>query len=161
MAGRGQRRNGAEVARVLRGVVLDAAPVVSMLLNDAAAGDVARELRDAGPLRISVVNVTEVVDVLRRVHEVPASDVETAIERFLDEVAQPVVATREHAARAADIRARHYHRRDRDLSLADCFVIATAGADAAIATSDGAVARVARAEGLEVLALPGARGRRP
>jgi predicted nucleic acid-binding protein len=47
------------------------------------------------------------------------------------------------------------------VSLADCFVIATAEPGDTIATSDSAVARVARAEGLDVLALPNARGRRP
>jgi rRNA-processing protein FCF1 len=84
-----------------------------------------------------------------------------AVDRFLAEVARPVAASREHATRAADIRARHYHWRDRDLSLADCFVIAAARPGDAVATSDSAVAHVARAEGLDVLALPNARGRRP
>jgi uncharacterized protein with PIN domain len=157
----GQCRDGAQVARALRGVALDAGPVVSLLLDDPAAGDVAQELRHAGPLRISVVNVAEIVDVLRRVHRVSAAETSRAVDRFLDEVAQPVTASREQATLAADLRARHYHRRDRDLSLADCFVIAAARPGDAIATSDRAVAQVARAEGMDVLALPNPRGLRP
>ena len=49
----------------------------------------------------------------------------------------------------------------RAFSLADCFVIAVAEPGDTVATSDRAVALVARAEGLDVLALPNARGRRP
>jgi len=149
------------VARVLRGVVLDAGPVVSLLLDDPAAGEIASVLRAAGPLRISVVNVAEIIDVMRRVHRASPASASTAVDRFLDEVAQSVTATREQATRAADVRARYYRRRDRDVSLADCFVIAAARPGDTIATSDRAVAHVARAEGLDVLALPNARGRRP
>jgi uncharacterized protein with PIN domain len=135
--------------------------VVSLLLDDPAAGEIASALREAGPLHISVVNVAEALDVIRRVHRVSAEAAVSAVGRFLDEVARSVAATREQAERAADIRARHYHRRDRDVSLADCFVIAAAEPGDTVATSDRAVAFVARAEGLDVLALPNARGRRP
>ena len=149
------------MARALRGVVLDAGPVIDLLLDAPSAGEIAGALRDAESLRISVVNVAEVIDVTRRVHGASAEDAASAVDRFLDEVARPVAATREQAERAADIRARYYHRRDRDVSLADCFVIAAAEPGDAVATSDAALARVARAEGLDVLALPNARGRRP
>jgi uncharacterized protein with PIN domain len=149
------------VARALPGVVLDAGPVVDLLLGEPSAGEIASALGHAESLRISVVNVAEVIDVTRRVHGASAELAAMAVDRFLDEVARPVAATREHAARAADIRVRHYHRRDRDLSLADCFVIAAAEPGDTVATSDRAVAHVARAEGLDVLALPNARGRRP
>ena len=149
------------MARALRGVVLDAGPVIDLLLDEPSAVEIATAIRDAKSLRISVVNVAEVIDVTRRVHGVSAEDALSAVNRFLDEVARPVVVTREQAERAADIRARYYHRRDRDVSLADCFVIAAAEPGDTVATSDRAVADVARAEGLEVLALPNARGRRP
>lgn len=141
--------------------MLDAGPVVSLLLDDPAAARIADELAGRERMRISVVNIAEVVDVLRRVHRVSEEDVGEAIDRVLAELADPVDATRTLALRAADIRARHYHRRDRDLSLADAFVVATAAAHDAVATSDAVVARAARAEGIEVLPLPNARGRRP
>ena len=149
------------MARALRGIVLDAGPVVSLLLDEPSAGEIASALWGAESLRISVVNVAEVLYVTRRVHGASAEDAAMAIGRFLDEAARPIPATREHALRAADLRERHYHRRDRDLSLADCFVIAAAEPGDTVATSDRAVAHVARAEGLDVLALPNARGRRP
>jgi uncharacterized protein with PIN domain len=95
------------VARALRGVVLDAGPVVSLLLDDPAAAAIVSALREAGSLRISVVSVAEVVDVTQRVHRVPAEVAVSAVGRFLDEVARPVAATRGQAERAAAIRARH------------------------------------------------------
>ena len=148
------------MARVLRRVVVDTGPIVSVLLGDAAAAEVSSALdgRDCG---VSVVNVAAVLDVLIRVHRAPVEDASEALDRFLTDVARPIRATRPLAEHAALIRARHYHRRDRDVSLADCFAIAAALPDADVATSDTAIARVARAEGLEVIALPNARGRRP
>jgi uncharacterized protein with PIN domain len=135
--------------------------VIDLLLEEPSADEIATALRGATSLRISVVNVAEVIDVTRRAHGVAAEDAALAVDRFLNEVARPVAATREQAERAAGIRARYYHRRDRDVSLADCFVIAVAEPGDTVATSDSAVAFVAGAEGLDVLALPNARGRRP
>lgn len=148
------------MARVLRRVVVDAGPIVSVLLGDPAATEVSWALngRECG---VSVVNVAEVLDVLIRVHRTPVEDASEAVDRFLADVARPIPATRALSERAALIRARHYHRRDRDVSLADCFAIAAATPDGEVATSDVAIARVARAEALGVIALPNARGRRP
>lgn len=148
------------MARVLRRVIVDTGPIVSVLLGDAAAGEVSSALegRECG---VSVVNVGEVLDVLVRVHRAGVDDATESVDRFLAEVARPIPATRAIAERAASIRARHYHRRDRDVSLADCFAIATALPGAEIATSDTAIAHVARAEGLAVIGLPNPRGRRP
>lgn len=142
-------------------LVVDAGPVVSLLLDDPAAAAVAAALTGKKPARISAVTVAEVLDVLIRVHAVPADDAVESVGRLLDEVAAPVPVTRRDAERAGVLRARHYHRRDRDVSLADCFVVAITGGSDAVATADTAVARVARAEGVDVVALPDARGRRP
>jgi uncharacterized protein with PIN domain len=148
------------VARVLRRVVVDTGPIVSVLLGDAAAAEVSSAL-EGRECSVSVVSVAEVLDVLIRVHRTPIEDASEALDRFLTDVARPIQATRALAEHAALIRARHYHRRDRDVSLADCFALATAVPDADIATSDTAIARVARAEGVGVIPLPNARGRRP
>ena len=141
-------------------LVVDAGPVVSLLLDDPAAAAVAAALTGK-PARISAITVAEVLDVLIRVHDVPADDAVESVGRLLDEVAAPVPVTRQDAERAGVLRARHYHRRDRDVSLADCFVVAITGGSDAVATADTALARVARAEGVDVVALPDARGRRP
>lgn len=142
-------------------VVLDAGPVVSLLIDDAAAVEVSASLAHAERLRISLVNVAEVLDVLQRVYGVSPGGAHEAVGRFLDEAADPVAVNRATAVLAADLRARHYDRNVCDVSMADCFAVATTRSDDVIATSDRGVARVARAEGLTVLALPNAAGRRP
>lgn len=59
------------------------------------------------------------------------------------------------APRAAEIRARHYHRAKRPFSLADAILIAPTPADGRIATADPDVLALAPTEALEVVALPG------
>lgn len=65
------------------------------------------------------------------------------------------------ARRSGSLRARYYHRGECDLSLADCILLASAGDGERIATTDPAVATVARAEGIDVVALPDSSGQRP
>ena len=66
------------------------------------------------------------------------------------------------ARRAALIRISRYHRRDAPLSLADCLLLGTALVlRAAVANSDVPLARCARSEGLEVIALRDSTGKRP
>ena len=63
---------------------------------------------------------------------------------------------------AAELRTKRYHRKQRLLSMADCFLLAhaiTAGDD--LATSDPHVAKVARHEGVAVIPLPDRSGARP
>ena len=81
-------------------------------------------------------------------------DVRRFVEPRVAGLLEVVHATDEHAWRAADLRNRHYHARRRDLSLADCFLLATAepGTDT-IVTADRAVAEVARDEGIDARVL--------
>jgi len=67
-----------------------------------------------------------------------------------------------HARRAALLRATHYHRTQTPISLADAACIATAHLlRTDIATTDPALARVARSVGVDVVPLPDSRGRLP
>jgi PIN domain nuclease of toxin-antitoxin system len=67
-----------------------------------------------------------------------------------------------HARRAAVLRATYYHRVRSPISLADAACIVTAGLLATdIATTDQALARVARAVGVRVIALRDSTGRLP
>lgn len=59
------------------------------------------------------------------------------------------------ARRAAEFRSAHYHRSSRPISLADAILVASAGSNGRIATADPDVLAVARAEGLDTVALPG------
>ena len=60
---------------------------------------------------------------------------------------------------ATSLRADHYHRTRAAVSLADCICVATAiSLDTDLATTDSALAAVARAAGVEVIALPDSAG---
>ena len=63
---------------------------------------------------------------------------------------------------AGDLHARHYDRQTSPLSMADCIALATAmRAREPLATSDPPLAAAAHKEGVAIIALPDARGRRP
>ena len=63
---------------------------------------------------------------------------------------------------AGNLHARHYDRKTSPLSMADCVALATSLSLAQpLATSDPALAAAARVEGVAIIALPDARGRRP
>lgn len=65
------------------------------------------------------------------------------------------------AWRAGEIRASHYHRKTAALSLADCVLLAAAGPDDEIATSDRAVAATAHRLGIGLIPLLDSDGERP
>jgi predicted nucleic acid-binding protein len=63
---------------------------------------------------------------------------------------------------AGELRARHYHRRTAPISLADCIALAASSVlGGTLATSDPALAAVARRVGVKVLGLPNSAGSRP
>ena len=141
-------------------VVLDAQPVVAFFTSEPATSEVAALI--AGErAQMSVANAGEVLDVLIRVRRLDAVEARRAIETLLDEAVEGLPVTREVALRAAELRADAYRRRHLEVSFADCVAIATAEPDGRVATSDAALATVARDEGLEVVALPDSGGRRP
>jgi predicted nucleic acid-binding protein len=63
--------------------------------------------------------------------------------------------------RAGEIRASHYDRKTAALSLADCLLLAAAGPDDEIATSDHAVAAIAHRLGIGLVPLLDSKGERP
>ena len=141
-------------------LVLDAQPVVTFLAGEEAAADEIAELLRRAPV-MSVANAAEVVDVLVRLRGFAADEAQAVVLSFLDELAAPVPVSLEIALDAGAIRGAASLRHQLDVSLADCIAIATAGPGGSVATSDPALATVARAEGVEVIALPDSRGRRP
>jgi predicted nucleic acid-binding protein len=116
---------------------------------------------------VSTVTLAEATDVLERVHGWPPGVVIATATGVLGVAVELVPPTPMIAARAGSLRARHYRRRANDISLGDCFVLATASHGETIVTSDRALARTARTEGIGVAFVPSAqeltrqRGRRP
>lgn len=111
---------------------------------------------------ISAANVAEVVDVTTRIY---GNDPETARERVRWLVAGGLLiidVTDELAMTAGELRARWYDRRSRPISIGDCLALATARDRLdRLATADPALADTARHVGVEVVALPDSKGRRP
>jgi predicted nucleic acid-binding protein len=106
---------------------------------------------------VTTTNLAETLDVSQRVYGV-------AIERAM-ELIEPLTAgplatlplSAEMAIAAAAIRARHYHRTRRPISLADSVLLASAidGPDVRrLATADPDVLAVARDEQVPTVALP-------
>jgi PIN domain nuclease of toxin-antitoxin system len=143
-------------------VVLDAYALIAFLRGEEAGAELIGLLRREPPPSISAANLAEVVDRLVRADGRSEPEVRSRIDLVIAggmEV-EPMWLT--DARRAGSLRARHYDRQSANLSLADCFCLATAiKLEAAVATADPALARAARAEGVEVIALPDPSGHRP
>ncbi len=133
--------------------LLDAYAIVAFLVGGPAAPSVRILLRE-GSTGVATANLAEALDVSQRVHGLPIARAMEVLEPLLD---GPLVARALDlplARRAAEIRATHYHRSSRPISLADAILVATTGHDDRLATADPDVLAVARAEGLETVALP-------
>lgn len=140
--------------------VLDAFAIVALTLDEPAAPEVEALLR-RGDCTVCAVNLAEAIDQLGRVRERTEDELRLAFEPILGEALHVVVADEAVAWRAAGLRRRHYRRRHSELSLADCVALATVGGSDRLVTADPPLARAARAEEMEVVALPDTAGRRP
>jgi PIN domain nuclease of toxin-antitoxin system len=132
--------------------VLDAYALVAFFAREKAGPEV-RDLIHGGNVATTSVNLAESVDRLIRRGRERESVLRVAFELESSGVAVRVVDV-PLAVRAASLRAKHYHRTRSPLSLADCICLAAAGPEDAIATADKPLLRAARAEGVEVVALP-------
>lgn len=112
----------------------------------------------SGDTQISAANLAEVLDVLIRRDGFSATEVAQLVDPLVQTALVVVGVTSGIAWSAARVRARHYHRRDCALSLADCIAIATSLEAGKIATADALLAQVARDEGVEVIVLPNSEG---
>jgi predicted nucleic acid-binding protein len=105
--------------------------------------------------------LAEVVDRLVRRWGASEDEATDQVGPLIDEAVSVLPVGSAAAWRAGMLRAQHYHRETADLSLADCVLLATAGQEDEIATSDGAVAKTAHGLGIGVIPLLDSSGRRP
>jgi predicted nucleic acid-binding protein len=134
-------------------ILLDAYALVAFVREEPAAAEVEQLLRQ-GETTVTAYNFAEALDVLQRVHRLPDERVRGVIEPLLAGDLELVPTRAEEAWRAGALRVRHYRKRVRELSLADCILLAHGGHGNKIATADPAVVAVARAERIETVALP-------
>lgn len=141
-------------------IVLDAYAVLAYLRDEHAAEAVGELL--VAPTVLTAVNATEVLDQLVRVYGRDADDVHADLVMLAHIGMELAPVSAEVGLLAGRLRARHYHRQRMAVSLADCVAAATAlSTGFPLATADLPLARLTRAEGGEIHALPDTAGRLP
>jgi predicted nucleic acid-binding protein len=134
--------------------LLDAYALIAFMVGGAATQQVRAILRE-GDAAVATASLVEVLDVSQRVHAVPITRAVEVLEPLLAGPLTAVPLDSIVARRAAEIRARHYHRSTRPISLADAVLIGSAKPGDRIATADPHVLAVAKTERLKSVALPG------
>ena len=143
--------------------LFDAQAIVAFLVGEPAAAEVEVRLRDPDDRSIvCAASIAEIVDVTTRLM---AIDPEAVNER-LDWLAAGGLATIDVddglGRVAGDLRARHYDRQTRPVSLGDCLALATAIREGeALASADPALIAAARVAGAAVVPLADSQGRKP
>ena len=136
--------------------VLDAFAVLALLKGETAANQVRGLIEDRGAT-MTTVGVAEVIDHLVRI--VRVTDEDAALDLAQLELADPEPLDAELALRSGLLRALHYHRRTRAVSLADCVAAETARAlGIPVATSDPHLLDLCRDTGIDVIPLPDTHG---
>lgn len=141
---------------------IDAYGLIALAAEEPAASEV-EELVRGGDCRVVAVNLAETVDICVRNHGMAITRVREVLEPLtLSGILSVAVSDEAEAWLAADLRSRHYHKRQSPLSMADCLLLAHAlSSGHELATSDPDLADAARSEGVTVIALPDSQGRRP
>jgi predicted nucleic acid-binding protein len=135
-------------------ILLDAYALVAFLVGGPATPQVRAILRE-GDAMVATANLAEALDVSQRIFGLPIGRAMDILEPLLESSLRSIPLDVSVARRAAAIRASHYRRSSRPISLADAVLIASASPDARIATADPDVLAAARAEGIETVELPG------
>ena len=133
-------------------ILLDAFALIALLADEPAADEVEALLR-GGEAAMTAVNLAEALDVLQRVQGISFERLQTLTTPLVGERIKLLPIDEPIARRAADIRARRYHRTRAPISLADCILLAATGESDRLATADAPLIRVAEAEKVQVRAL--------
>jgi predicted nucleic acid-binding protein len=133
--------------------LLDANALLAVILGEPAMETVGGLLRE-GKTAMVTPNVVEVYDVAVRREGLPLQKVAEVVEALFEGTIEQVTLDVSLARRAAEIRAEHYHRETRALSLADVILLAAARPADRIATSDSDVLAVAAEIEIGVIELP-------
>ena len=133
--------------------LLDAYALIAFMIGGPATQQVRAILRE-GDAAVATANLVEVLDVSERVFGIPIARAVDILEPLLEGPLAAVALDSNVARRAAEIRAKHYHRTSRPISLADAVLLASAKPGDRIATADADVLAVAGAENVGAVVLP-------
>ncbi len=138
-------------------IVLDAYAVLALLKDEPAAAAVQDLLHSDEPSRLTAVGAAEVLDHLVRI--VGADEEEAVLDLAELGLLAPLDVDAVLAMGAGLLRATHYHRTRRPVSLADCIAAAAARDDPGrLATSDPHLLDLCHEEGIGIEVLPDTRG---
>jgi predicted nucleic acid-binding protein len=138
-------------------IILDSFAVLALLRDEPAAGLVQQLVESDEQVLLTALGVTEVLDHLVRL--LGADEDEAVLDLAQLGLSLPTVVDVPLATQAGLLRARHYHRTSRAVSLADCVAAATArSADARLASADPHLLDLCTAEDISVIALPDSGG---
>ena len=138
-------------------IVLDAYAVIAVMEGEYAAPQVRALIEGDEDTALTVLGAAEVVDYLVRFASV--DEVKAALDLTQLGLADSPALDGPLATRAGLLRARHYNRRTREISLADCVAAETARSlNARLATADPALLDTCAAEEIAVIPLPDTTG---
>ena len=138
-------------------IILDSYAVLALLKGEPAAELVAGLLDGDDEARLTAVGVAEVIDHLVRL--VGSSEDDAALDIAQLGLADAVLVDPAVAIRSGLLRARHYNRRRRAVSLADCVAAEAARMyGAALATADPHLLDLCHDEAIYRVVLPDSTG---
>jgi predicted nucleic acid-binding protein len=133
--------------------LLDAYALIAFLIGGPAAPAVRALLRE-GDAAVTTANLIETLDVSRRVHGLSISRAMDVLDPLLEGPLSTISLDARLARSAAEMRASHYHRSSRPISLADAVLLASARPGDRIVTADPDVLAIADVENLDTVKLP-------
>jgi len=138
--------------------VLDAYAVLALLKGEAAAPLVRQLFAQESDAALTPLGVAEVLDHLVRLEG--ATDEDAALDLAQLGLVDPAPLDAALAMRAGLLRARHYDRKRRAVSLADCVAAETArSAGMPVASADPHLLDLCHDEAIDVVVLPDSQGR--
>ncbi len=138
-------------------IVLDSFAVLALFRDEPAAPLVQHLVESEEDVALTALGVSEVLDHLVRI--LGAEEDEAALDLAQLSLTPPISVDLGVATQAGLLRARHYHRKSRAVSLADCVAAVSAQVmSAQLASADPHLLDVCQEEGIAVVALPDSSG---
>lgn len=134
-------------------IVLDSYAVLALLKGEPAATQVQHLVENEEDALLTSLGVAEVLDHLVRLAD--AEEDEAVLDLAQLGLRSPAAVEADLGVRAGLLRARHYHRKNRAVSLADCVAAeASRQSDCRLASADPHLLDMCRDERIDVIPLP-------